>query len=42
MGRADAPLKPAADAVLIDTSDLAIGEAVAAAVAVVAARLGGT
>ena len=42
MGRADAPLKPAADAVLVDTSDLAIGEAVAAAVAVVAARLGGT
>lgn len=42
MGRADAPLKPAADAVLIDTSDLGIDQAVAAAVAVVAARLSGT
>ncbi|WP_295070399.1 d(CMP) kinase [Tabrizicola sp.] len=42
MGRADAPLRPAADAVLIDTSDLGIDEAVAAAVAIVAARLSGT
>ena len=42
MGRADAPLKPAADAVLIDTSELGIDEAVAAAVAVVASRLSGT
>lgn len=42
MGRADAPLRPAADAVQIDTSGMAIDEAVAAAVAVVAARLGGT
>lgn len=42
MGRADAPLRPAADAVLIDTSDLGIDEAVAAAIAVVAARLAGT
>lgn len=32
MGRADAPLKPAADAVLIDTSDMAINDAIAAAV----------
>jgi cytidylate kinase len=40
MGRAEAPLKPAADAVVIDTSAMAIDEAVAAAVAVVAARLG--
>ena len=42
MGRADAPLKPAADAVLIDTSDLGIDEAVASAIALVAARLSGT
>jgi cytidylate kinase len=40
MGRADAPLRPAADAVVIDTSTLSIDEAVAAAVAVVEARLG--
>ncbi len=33
MNRADAPLKPAADAVLIDTSDMTIEAAVAAAVA---------
>jgi cytidylate kinase len=42
MGRADAPLKPAADAVLIDTSAMGIDDAVAAAVAVVTARLAGT
>lgn len=42
MGRADAPLKPAADAVVIDTSAMTTDEAVAAAVAVVAARLRGT
>ncbi|MDJ0822918.1 MAG: (d)CMP kinase [Paracoccaceae bacterium] len=35
MGRADAPLKPAADAVQIDTSELSIDEAVAEAIAVV-------
>lgn len=40
MGRADAPLKPAPDAVQIDTSDMGIDEAVAAACALVAARLG--
>ncbi|CAM5379090.1 d(CMP) kinase [Frigidibacter albus] len=40
MGRADAPLKPAADAVEIDTSALSIGEAVAVALALVAERLG--
>lgn len=40
MGRADAPLRPAADAVRIDTSAMGIDEAVAAACAVVAARLG--
>ncbi len=39
MGRADAPLKPAADAVVIDTSAMAIDAAVAAASALVEARL---
>ncbi len=39
MTRADAPLKPAADAVVIDTSSLGIEEAVAAACAVVSERL---
>jgi cytidylate kinase len=39
MGRADAPLKAAADAVVIDTSEMAIDEAVKAACAVVATRL---
>ncbi|WP_444452151.1 (d)CMP kinase [Rhodobacter capsulatus] len=39
MNRADAPLKPAVDAVVIDTSELSIDEAVAAACAVVAERL---
>lgn len=39
MGRADAPLRPATDAVLIDTSTMAIATAVATAAAVVAARL---
>ena len=36
--REEAPLKPAEDAVMIDTSDLSIDEAVAAAVAAVEAR----
>jgi len=40
MGRADAPLRVAADAVVIDTTDLGIDAAVARAVAVVARRLG--
>jgi cytidylate kinase len=40
MGRADAPLRAAADAVVIDTSGMAVGAAVAAAVGVVAQRLG--
>lgn len=40
MGRADAPLRPAEDAVVIDTSAMAINEAVEAACAVVAGRLG--
>lgn len=42
MGRADAPLRPAADAVLIDTSELGIDEAIAAACAIVAERKAGT
>jgi cytidylate kinase len=41
MGRADAPLKAAEDAVVIDTSDLGIDAAVDAACAVVVARLRG-
>jgi CMP/dCMP kinase len=39
MGRSDAPLKPANDADLLDTSDLTIGAAVQAAIALVEARL---
>ncbi len=39
MGRADAPLKPAEDAILLDTGDLTIGGAVQAAIALVEARL---
>jgi cytidylate kinase len=39
MGRADAPLKPAVDAVVIDTSEMGIAEAVEKAAAVVRARL---
>ncbi|NND17870.1 MAG: (d)CMP kinase [Silicimonas sp.] len=39
MGRADAPLRPAADAVEIATTDLTIDEAVARAVAAVRAKL---
>ncbi len=39
MGRDDAPLKPAPDAIKIDTSDLSIDEAVARAAELVAARL---
>ena len=39
MGRADAPLRPAADAVLIDTSAMSIGEAVERAAGVVEAAL---
>ncbi len=40
MGRADAPLRPAADAVVIDTTTMAIDEAVEAACATIAARYG--
>jgi cytidylate kinase len=38
-GRLDAPLKPAADAHVLDTSELSIDEAVAAAIDIVAERL---
>ena len=38
MGRADAPLRPAEDAVMLDTSDLSIEAAVAAAVDAVEAK----
>ena len=41
MGRADAPLKAADDAVVIDTSAMGIDEAVEAACAVVARRIAG-
>jgi len=39
MGRADAPLRPANDAIVIDTTDLTIEQAVAMAATAVAARL---
>jgi cytidylate kinase len=39
MGRSDAPLRPAADAVLLDTSEMSIGEAVERAAAAVEAAL---
>jgi CMP/dCMP kinase len=39
MGRADAPLRPAEDAVVIDTSTMGIAEAVEAACAMIAQRL---
>ncbi|MBC7737077.1 MAG: (d)CMP kinase [Candidatus Saccharibacteria bacterium] len=42
MARATAPLKPAADAVMLDTSVLSIDDAVRAATEVVHGRLGGT
>ncbi|MBD3664196.1 (d)CMP kinase [Sulfitobacter aestuariivivens] len=41
MGRADAPLRPADDAVEIDTSQMSIEDAIAAAVAVIEAKRGG-
>jgi cytidylate kinase len=41
-GRADAPLKQAGDAALLDTSDFAIGAAVQRAIELVSARLGRT
>ena len=39
MGRANAPLRPAEDALLLDTGDLTIGDAVQAAIALVESRL---
>ncbi len=39
MGRADAPLKAAQDALLLDTGDLTIGDAVQAAIALVEGKL---
>lgn len=39
IGRADAPLKPAQDALLLDTGDLTIGAAVQAAIALVEGKL---
>jgi cytidylate kinase len=39
MGRADAPLRPAEDAMILDTTDLSIDAAVAKACALIAARL---
>lgn len=39
MGRVDAPLKPAEDALLLDTGDLTIGGAVQAAIALVEGKL---
>jgi cytidylate kinase len=41
MNRADAPLRPAEDAVILDTSDLSIDGAIAAAIDAVAARRAG-
>ncbi|MBD3765882.1 MAG: (d)CMP kinase [Rhodobacterales bacterium] len=41
MARAEAPLRPAVDALLLDTTDMPVEVAVAAAVARVAAALGG-
>ena len=41
MGRATAPLKPAVDAVMLDTSAMSIEDAVLAAVDVVRGRIGG-
>jgi len=39
-GRADAPLRPADDAVMLDTSAMSVGQAVAQAVTLVSERLG--
>ncbi len=38
-GRADAPLRPAADSVILDTTDMAVGTAVAQAIALVQAAM---
>lgn len=39
MGRADAPLRPAEDAVILDTSDMSVTEAVAKAVSLIRSRM---
>ncbi len=39
MGRADAPLRPAADAVILDTSEMTVDEAVARAISVIETRM---
>jgi cytidylate kinase len=39
MNRADAPMKPAEDAVMLDTSEMSIDDAVARALALIAERL---
>lgn len=39
MGRADAPMKPAEDAILLDTTELSIDDALAQALAIIRARL---
>ena len=39
MGRTEAPLKPAPDALVLDTSEMTVGRAVEAAIAAVAARV---
>ncbi|OYU19677.1 MAG: cytidylate kinase [Rhodobacteraceae bacterium PARR1] len=41
MGRADAPLRPAEDAVILDTSEMTVAEAVARAISLVEARMAG-
>ena len=41
MGRADAPLRAAGDAVVLDTSEMSVEEAVARAISVVTARMEG-
>jgi cytidylate kinase len=41
MTRADAPLKPAEDAVILDTSEMTVDEAVTRALALVETVLGG-
>lgn len=41
MGRADAPLRPAADALILDTSEMTVDEAVARAISVIETRMAG-
>ena len=39
MGRADAPLRPAEDAVILDTSEMTVDEAVARAISLIETRM---